>query len=129
MIVLPSLETGGTERQVVLLVEGLVKLDSSWLDRLEIVVMRSSGVLESELPSGVKLTSLGVSNFYDPRALRRLRQAMVRSAPSVVYSLLAPANVVAGLACTGLDVALVWGHRSQTLAAATGGCVEALRRC
>ena len=120
MVVLPSLETGGTERQLVLLAHGLVKLDPTWLHRMQIVVMRGGGSLEAELPAGTNVVSLAVSNFYDPRALPRLRRAIRSWKPDVVYSLLAPANVASALSSLRLDTRLVWGHRSQTLSSGHG---------
>ena len=120
MIVVPSLETGGTERQVVLLIHGLVKIDAGWLDRLKVVVMRRSGSLETELPPGTLVEHLGTDKFYDPRAAFRLRRAVVSWRPAVVYSLLAPANIATALGTIGLGRKVVWGHRSQTLSTGHG---------
>jgi glycosyltransferase involved in cell wall biosynthesis len=115
MIVVPSFEVGGTERQVVLLIRGLVELDPSWAKRLVVVTMRSGGALINELPTSIEVVSLCLRRVDDPRAPLLMRRLVRKRRPAAVYSFLLPANLAAGMALLGTRRRLVWGHRSERL--------------
>lgn len=112
MIVLPSLDVGGTERQVALLCHGLVELDPAWKPRLTVVVLNSGGEFERLLPDGVSIVSVRSNRMLDLRAALRLRRLVHARRPDAVYSLLAPANLLAAIALVGRPEKLVWGHRT-----------------
>jgi glycosyltransferase involved in cell wall biosynthesis len=112
-IVIPSLDTGGTERQVVLLTTGIAEADPALLDELTVITMRRGGTLEHLLPAGIRLRSLGVRRLYSPLTLWRLVRELRTLRPDTVYSLLVPANLLCALASWVVPTHLYWGHRSQ----------------
>lgn len=118
VIVVPSMEVGGTEQQVALLCRGLVELDSSWREQVCLATLQPGGALEQDLPTGVKVRALTDSRIPILGPALTLRRLIRDLDPDAVYTLLAPANLVGSVALLGLRQRLVWGHRSTTLSAA-----------
>lgn len=80
-VVLPSLAVGGTERQVLHLVEGLAA-------EFEIAVIctRERGQWAERVERFAKVSALGLRSGWDPRIRRRLRHAFRERRPDIVQS-------------------------------------------
>lgn len=128
MIVLPSLDVGGTERQVALLCQGLISVDPTWRRRLTVVVLAPGGEFEDELPEGVPLVCVGRRGTPNLEVARRLRRLVKSLEPDAVYSLLAPVNLIAAVALLGRPERLIWGHRTGQNKISPPGLREALAR-
>jgi glycosyltransferase involved in cell wall biosynthesis len=110
LLVAPSLDAGGAERQLVALANGL----TGESHEVTVAVFASAnGALAPELDPAVPLVLLGPGRVTAPV---RLAGAIRRTRPDIVYSLLAPTNVVAALAKPASRGArLVWGVRHSAL--------------
>lgn len=106
---------GGTERQVAVLVRGIVARHPDCSPRLHLVALAGGEIEEAVAECGVSVHVLGTGRPTLATAWRFGRT--LRSLdPSVVYSLLSPANFLSSLARPFLrrPVRLVWGIRSQS---------------
>ncbi len=114
VVVIPSLDAGGTERQLVLLARGIARIDPAMLADTTIVTLRAGGALTDHLPSGLKVVSLGARHLWSPFVIIKLIRVLRTKRPAAVYSLLVPSI----LACVGASFAFrsrwIWGHRSRT---------------
>lgn len=109
LLVVGSLRTGGTERQVCLLANGLQQQEN-----VQVSIALLGGVAESAFPlvSDVELLSLGPGGWFGMlMALKRLRR--LGREHTVVYSFLEVANLWNALALLGTARRhLLWGVRS-----------------
>lgn len=115
IVVVPTLEMGGTERQVILLAQGLARLAPRLAEMTTVVTLRDGGTLQSELPSEIACVTMGAKSMIGLRTIWRLRSLVKQRRADVVYSLLVPANIVSAIATMGTSTRLYWGHRSQFL--------------
>ena len=81
--VIPSLERGGTERQLVYLLRGLAEDHD-----LCVICTREGGALAREAARYADVQALGLSSAWDPRLRHRLQQAFHARPPDVVDSFL-----------------------------------------
>lgn len=88
-----SLNIGGAERQLVHLASGLHARG----EKVVVGLFYTGGVLDAELEArGIPIVDLGKSGRWDvPGFLKRVRGAIAEARPSVVYSFLGTANIVA----------------------------------
>jgi glycosyltransferase involved in cell wall biosynthesis len=88
-----SLNIGGAERQLVHLASGLHARG----EEVVVALFYKGGVLDAELDArGIRIVDLTKSGRWDVAAfLKRVRAAIAETRPSVVYSFLGTANVVA----------------------------------
>lgn len=108
-----SLESGGTERQLVTLAKGLDK------NRLEVTVclFYDQGELRKDLAGdkGVRLVSLDKKNRWDVAGfLARLALFLRKEKPHVIYAMLPVPNIIS-LVCAkaGSGAKIVWGVRAS----------------
>jgi glycosyltransferase involved in cell wall biosynthesis len=88
-LVIPTLDRGGAEKQLVMLANGLdpVEFDTT------VLVLTRSGPLESDLdPSRVRCVVIGKKHSFDPMAWYRLKQEIQRLKPDLVHTWLFAAN-------------------------------------
>lgn len=112
---MPSLHTGGTERQVVTLLQGLHELDAG--RHITLVTMVDGGELATELAGCCDVRTLGLHSVRTaPGSLWRLVSLLRETRPQVVYTLLSPANFVLAVLRPLLGRSrprLVWGIRGE----------------
>lgn len=117
VILVPSLSVGGTERQVCVLVNGIVTAQPSMRQEVVVVTLRGGGALERDVRDGgvVVVSPQPRGPVPGLRSILGLIRVLRDHRPTVVYSLLTPANVLAALVrpVSG-RYRLVWGVRSQT---------------
>lgn len=108
-----SLEYGGAERQLAALALGLKARG----DDVSIMMFYGGGPMEAELrQAGVPLIDLRKRGRWDLFALPlRLVKVLRRDRPDVVYSILPPQNLLAGLLRPAFrPTRVVWGIRAST---------------
>jgi len=106
--VIPSLDIGGTERQLVHLARGL-SADHS----VRILCTRKTGALAAELDGVVPVESLGVAGGWDPRLHRRLHDAFQVRPPDIVHSFMFGFDHAVNLAARKASVPVVISSRRQ----------------
>ena len=94
LYVIPSLEVGGTERQLLTLVSGI-----AGEYEVDIVCTRAEGALADALREHATITSLGLGGGWDLRLPSRLREVIDRLRPAIVHTFMFgfdyPVNVAA----------------------------------
>lgn len=120
IVVIPNLEVGGTERQVILFAQGLARIAPRLADETVVVTLTGGGELLSDLPRPIAHISIEGGGMLDPLTVLRLRALIKEARPEVVYSLLVPANISSAGATMGTSARLYWGHRSQSLSTGSG---------
>lgn len=111
MLLAPSLETGGAERQLVLLANGLARRGHD----MHVALFRKTGPLISELDPAVRLHDLGKGGRADLVGFSlRLRGLLLRTGPRVVYSFLTVPNLAAALMkLSGVPAPVAWSVRAS----------------
>lgn len=106
---IPSLDVGGTERQLLHLIRGLT-------DDHEITVLctQHDGTLAGEARrAGAELRSLQLRGGWDPRATYRFRRALQRIRPDVLHTFLFGFDYPANRAAQRLGVPAILSSRRQ----------------
>ncbi len=109
-----SLERGGAERQLIELVDELVRVGLA----VTVCTFYDGGALrgELELISGVTVISLGKRGRWDvPSFLLRLGRAIQSAQPDVIHSYMGVANELSLLMGRLLGIRVVWGLRSSNM--------------
>jgi len=106
--VLPSLDVGGTERQVLYLIGGLREPFD-----LSVVCTRRPGVWSEGLPGDVSLTALDTSSGWDPRLRGRLRKVFAAIRPDIVHSFMFGFDYPVNRAAREAGVPVVVSSRRQ----------------
>ena len=130
---IPSLELGGSERQLATLIEGIARQRAELVPYLRVLTMlKGNGPFAAPIRDlGIPVDCLNLHSTYDPRGPVRLRSYLRRVAPSAIHSSLAPANVVAGLARSkGTRVVWNFGNegRNQARRNILGWATESISR-
>jgi len=114
MLLVRSLNTGGTERQIISLAKGLNKKGND----ITVSVFYPNGTLESELTgTGMKILSLGKKSRWDVFGFTfRLFRALKNEKPDVVYSFLVVPNLFLGIMKLFFPgIKMVWGVRASNV--------------
>ena len=114
LLLIRSLDVGGTQRQLILLAKGLKERGHS----VRVACFYGGGALASELrENGIELVDLGKKGRWDVLAfMNSLVREVRRSRPDVVYSFLGGANIVAAMARPFVRrTRLVWGIRASNV--------------
>lgn len=106
--VIPSLEVGGTERQLHYLVSGLAPTHE-----ITVVCTRREGVLSASLPESVMTHALGLTGGWDLRARRRLYEVFQAERPDVVHSFMFGFDYTVNVAARKAGVATIVSSRRQ----------------
>ncbi len=108
-IVIPSLARGGTERQVLHLVEGLAKDFET-----AVLCTREPGVWAERARAHAEVLAPGISSGWDPRLKRRLLKWFRSWKPEIVQTYLSGFDYAANVAarCAGVK-AIVSGRRER----------------
>lgn len=106
--VIPSLAVGGTERQLVMLIQGLV-------DEFEIFVVctREAGALAEHLPDGVEVEVLHSRGGWDLRLKSRLRKVFTKRKPDLVHSFMFGFDYAVNVAAKDAGVGAIVSSRRQ----------------
>lgn len=106
--VIPSLGVGGTERQLLYLIEGLT-------DSFEILVIctREAGAWVDDLGDDVEMKVLGLGSAWDPRLKGRLRSAFADFQPNVAHSFMFGFDYAVNIAARSEHVPVVISSRRQ----------------
>src|SRR5512137_1412070 len=110
LFLIPSLERGGAERQLVELAKGLRLAGHE----PQVAVFYEGGALEAELAgAGVPVRPLKKAGRWDPRFLGRFVRLLHEIRPDVLHSYMGSANLVAAtLRPLIRGSTVVWGVRS-----------------
>ncbi len=107
--VIPTLNVGGTERQLLYLLKGLA-LDYE----LTVICTNYEGTLAGEARhEGVRVIDLGVRSGWDPSAWLKLRRIFAAHRPDVVHTFLFGFDLYANLAARQTGVPVVISSRRQ----------------
>lgn len=109
-LLVPSLEQGGTERQATLLALALHEKKIP----VQVIVFRGGVFARDIEAAGIRLMTLGTGGWisYFPSLSRLLR----KEKPTVIYSFLPHANIVAAIArIVAPQCRLIWGIRSSDM--------------
>lgn len=110
--VIPSLDIGGTERQLLYLLQGLAR-DCE----LTVVCTNHAGTLAGEARrEGARVLDLGVRGGWDPSAWWKLRRVFEAHRPDIVHSFLFGFDLYANLAARQTGVPVVISSRRQIAA-------------
>ncbi|MFG0294392.1 MAG: glycosyltransferase, partial [Maioricimonas sp. JB045] len=100
LLVIPTLDRSGAEKQLTLLARGLPRDEVS----VHVVALTRGGPYADELrAAGVEVTVLGKRMKFDPRALRDLKRLVREERPDVSHSWLFAANAYARFVAGGAD--------------------------
>lgn len=123
LFLIPRLDPGGAERQLVLLANGLARRGHE----VTVAALSPGGALEQDL-RGVRLTDLGKRGRRDiPRTLAALVRLVRRERPDILHGYLGTANILAALAGLFLPgPRLVFGVRASDMDLADLGFAERL---
>ena len=112
-MVIPTLDNGGAEKQLCLLVAGLPKAEFD----VHVVVLTRMGPRDSELrAANIPVHFIGKSHKFDPSSMVRLVRTIRRLRPDVVHSWIFAANCYARVAAKYLSVPrIVAGERCVDL--------------
>ena len=114
MLLVPSLERGGTERQAVLIATKLAARGHS----VTLVTFRSGGAFEAGLTdAGVGLATIAFTGFpWELGYFTNFARLLRRETPNALCSFLPPSNVIALMArLTVRDCRICWGVRSADM--------------
>lgn len=113
LLLIRSLDIGGTERQVTVLARGLRRR----CHEVEVAVLYPGGALEADLAEeAIPVRSLGRRGRFDPFTPLALARELRRFRPQVLYTFLPAANLLAVAARPAQrGLAVVWGIRSADL--------------
>jgi glycosyltransferase involved in cell wall biosynthesis len=119
-LVTVDLEIGGAQRVLLDLGAGLVAQGI----QVDVVVVRSGGALENELPQGAQVVDLGTQ--HTRRSFRALRRYLRQSKPDAIISALGHVNTLCVLARVGLRarprlIVTHHNHLSTAVANSTDG--------
>ena len=106
--VIPSLERGGTERQLLYLLRGLAEAKD-----LCVICTREKGALWQEAAKFAEVRALGLSSAWDPRLRHRMQQAFVVWRPDIVHSFMFGFDYQVNVAARKADVPVVLSSRRQ----------------
>jgi len=106
--VIPSLEPGGTERQLTYLVKGLA---AEW--EILLVCTSQLGAWAEEVAKHARVESLGLANGWDPRMYTKLRRIFADFRPDVVHTFLFGFDYWANRAARRSGVRVVVNARRQ----------------
>ncbi len=106
--VIPSLERGGTERQLVYLLGGLTEDHD-----LCVICTRGAGALAGEAAGFANLQSLGLSSGWDPRLRHRLQHVFEDWRPDIVHSFMFGFDYQVNVAARKAAVPVVLSSRRQ----------------
>lgn len=110
--VIPTLDMGGTERQLLYLVQGLAR-DCE----LTVICTKHTGTLAGDVRrAGARVLDLGVRSGWDPSAWWKLRRLFGVHRPDVVHSFLFGFDLYANLAARQTGVPVVISSRRQLAA-------------
>ncbi|TWT47987.1 putative glycosyltransferase EpsD [Thalassoglobus neptunius] len=99
LIVIPTLDRSGAEKQFVSLAIGLKERG----DSIEVIALTRSGPYEEDLrEAGISVTVLEKKTRFDVAVIWKLRSEIIKRSPDVVLSCLFAANSATRLATTGL---------------------------
>ncbi|WP_417848313.1 glycosyltransferase [Thalassoglobus sp.] len=99
LLIIPTLDRSGAEKQFCLLAEGLSKQGIE----VEVVALTRGGPVEAHLTAAnVPYSILGKRNRFDLTALRKLRKLIIEREPDVLLSCLFAGNSYARLATIGM---------------------------
>lgn len=104
LFVIPTLLTGGTERQLFLLAKGLAKTNNFYI---EVVSLYKDGEIAWQLrQEGIVNRCVGMRNIYDFTGYFKLRRLIIKGRFDIVHNFLFDANVWGGFAAysTGTKV-------------------------
>ncbi len=107
-IVIPSLMPGGTERQVVYLVQGL----SSAFD-IDLVCTREAGAWAKQIQPYAEVFGLGISSGWDPRLLSALGKRFRDRKPDIVQTYLSGFDYAANVAARRAGVKVIVSSRRE----------------
>ncbi|MEW4528019.1 glycosyltransferase [Maioricimonas sp. JC845] len=100
LLVIPTLDRSGAEKQLTLLARGLPRDEVS----VHVVALTRGGPYADELrAAGIEVTVLGKRMKFDPRALRDLKRLVREERPDVIHSWLFAANAYARFVAGGAD--------------------------
>ncbi len=106
--VIPSLERGGTERQLVHLLRGLAEAHD-----LCVICTREDGALAREAADFAEIRRLGLSGGWDPRLRHRVQQAFDAWRPDIVHSFMFGFDYQVNVAARKTGVPVVLSSRRQ----------------
>lgn len=106
--VIPSLERGGTERQLVYLLRGLSEEHD-----LCVICTREDGALAREEARYADVQTLGLSSAWDPRLRRRLQHVFEDWRPDIVHSFMFGFDHQVNVAARNAGVPVVLSSRRQ----------------
>ena len=106
--VIPSLERGGTERQLVYLLRGLAEAHD-----LCVICTREDGALAREAAEFAEIRTLGLSGGWDPRLRHRVQQAFDAWRPDIVHSFMFGFDHPVNVAARKAGVPVVLSSRRQ----------------
>lgn len=106
--VIPSLDRGGTERQLVNLVAGLSEMYD-----LRVLCAREAGALASEVGRFCDVQPLRLSSGWDPRAPYRMQEAFEAWGPDLVHSFMFGFDYSVNIAARKVGVSVVVSSRRQ----------------
>jgi glycosyltransferase involved in cell wall biosynthesis len=105
-LILPTLDRGGAEKQLVMLAAGL---DRDMFET-QVIALTRTGPLEAELlSSGIDVVSIGKRHKFDPMAWNRLVAAIKRFRPDIVHTWLFAANAYGRSAALKAGVPCILG--------------------
>lgn len=95
LLVIPTLDRSGAEKQLTLLATGLPREEFD----VEVVALTRGGPFEDDLnAAGIPLTVIGKRWKFDPFALRRLKRILQQKKPDVLHTWLFAANAYGRMA-------------------------------
>jgi glycosyltransferase involved in cell wall biosynthesis len=104
VLIIPTMDRGGAEKQVCLLAAGLPKLDFD----VHVVLLTRGGLRESQLrENGVAYTIVGKRGKLDPTAFFRLKRVLKDLRPDLVHTFLFAANSYGRAAAKMIGVPVV----------------------
>lgn len=107
--IIPTLNVGGTERQLLYLLKGLIR-DYE----LTVICTNYDGTLAGEARhEGVRVVDLGIRNGWNPAAWRELRRIFLSHRPDIVHTFLFGFDLYANLAARQTGVPVVISSRRQ----------------
>ena len=105
---IPSLERGGTERQLVYLLRGLAEAHD-----LCVICTREDGALAREAAEFAEIRTLGLSGGWDPRLRHRLQQAFDAWRPDIVHSFMFGFDYQVNVAARKAGLPVILSSRRQ----------------
>lgn len=120
-----SLASGGAQRVLVLLAEGL----SNRKHLVSVVTLHGSEEDFFALPQGVKRVAVGIRGFFQTlTGMLKLRKAIACTAPDVVISFIDTTNIITLVATLGLKTPIIVSERTDPALHTIGSIGDKLRQ-